>query len=87
MIFAKKEPNLRQLGAFEFIDENGADPAFDFGSPQKRSESSKIVDRDCRRSEHSDGLLLARTSLLANRHELCFGFFGAGRGGDLGPRR
>jgi hypothetical protein len=26
VIFAKKEPNLRQLGAFEFIDENGGGP-------------------------------------------------------------
>jgi hypothetical protein len=31
----------------EFIYETGADPALDFGSPQKRSEASKIVDRDC----------------------------------------
>ena len=31
MIFAKKEPNLRQLGAFEFIDENGG--------PTRRSTS------------------------------------------------
>ena len=44
MIFAKKEPNLRQLGAFEFIDENGGGP----GVRLRKSAKEKRILEDSR---------------------------------------